>query len=306
MEQYTIEKELAKALFGKILLCTDNNTKEHVVIKRIQLDAARKQKAIRGGVKVMEDAEMEKRAYRVVRDAGGHSHLLTMTKDFVENGHDHFVLEYCPRGELFQELETLPNNRLSHARALECFDQITQAVVFLHAQGFAHGDLTLENIFLDKHGDCKIGDFGLAAEMKASKRHCAGKYFYMAPEMYLGMEYDPAKADVWSLGIMLFIMLTGTPLFDKATPSDAGFRFVKSKGFRLICKEWDVDHLIPTDAMSLLEHMLQIQPNDRYTLSQVRDHPYLQTSSALEDKTALSSMLGRVSISQTSQSARSA
>ncbi|ETV99480.1 CAMK/CAMKL protein kinase [Aphanomyces invadans] len=292
MDQYKTDKMLAKALYGKVLLCTDKKTKDVVVIKRIQLDAAKKRKALVGGVKVVEDAEMEKRVYRALRDAGGHPNVLQMSKDFVDGGFDHFVLEHCVRGELFMELEAQPDHRLSAARTQECFSQIVHGLAFMHEQGFAHGDLSLENVFVTKNGTCKLGDFGLASDMKALKRQCAGKFFYMAPEMYMGLEYDPAAADVWSLGIVLFMMVTGTPLFDRATPADAGFRFMKSKGLRGICDEYGL--IVSSDVMELLEQMLQVQPCDRLTLAQVRDHSFVLAAAAAEDK--LTSLMRQCSI----------
>ncbi|ETV76722.1 CAMK/CAMKL protein kinase [Aphanomyces astaci] len=296
MDQYKTDKVLAKALYGKVLLCTDKKSKQVVVIKRIQLDAAKKRKALAGGVKVMEDAEMEKRTYRALREAGGHPHVLHISKDFVDGGFDHLVLEYCARGELFQELELQPGHRLGASRAKECFSQIVHGLSFMHEQGIAHGDLSLENVFVDRHGTCKLGDFGLATDMKALKRHCAGKFFYMAPEMYMGLEYDPAAADVWSLGIMLVMMVTGTPLFDRATPADAGFRFMKAKGLRSICREYGVA-VPPDDVMDVLEHMLQVQPSDRWTLAQVRDHGYVQAQvhSIADDK--LTTLMRHCSVS---------
>ncbi|KAF0697188.1 Aste57867_12108 [Aphanomyces stellatus] len=300
--QFIVEKELAKAIFGKILLCTDKATKERVVVKRLHIDSAKKQKSLVGFAKVLEDAEMEKRVHRALRDVGGHPHVLRLLKDFVEDGHDHFVLEYCARGELFHELESLPHNRLGPKRALECFEQITQSLAFLHSQGFAHGDLSLENVFVAADGTCKLGDMGLSTETKMQKRHAGGKFFYMAPELYVGtVEYDPVKADIWSLGIVLFMMLTGTPLFEKANPSDAGFRFVKSKGLRTICKEWQVDHLVPPDAMHLLDHMLQIQPTDRWSVDQIRAHPYVQAVAAdSAATTALTALLHQCTLASQS------
>lgn len=136
------------------------------------------------------------------------------------------------------------------AMARACFQQIASAVGFLHARNVAHRDLSLENVLLDSFRRCRLADFGLAS---ATGSRCfgarVGKILYMAPEVVsrpayrpdtgpnsvsAGADvcYDALRADIWSLGVILFILVTGIPPFEKASDVDARFRLVSKPGGR--------------------------------------------------------------------------
>ncbi|KAF0697187.1 Aste57867_12107 [Aphanomyces stellatus] len=274
MNNYVVERELAPAMYGDVLLCTDKSTNTRVVIKRSHLDAVHARQSLRRKVFVYEDIYMERIALEALRAAGGHAHIVEFHTSFVDAGMDHCVLEYCSRGELFHEVQRAPGRRFPPSRARHCFHQIAHAVSFVHAHGFAHGDLSLENVFVDADGNCKIGDFGLASHLHNAKAQCAGKPHYMAPEMYLDRAYDPAAADVWALGIVLFTIVTGHALVERASPSNEIFQFLKTKGLRVLCRGWGIDTRFSPDAMELLVHMLTVDPKERYTIDQVAAHRY--------------------------------
>ncbi|OQR98862.1 protein kinase [Achlya hypogyna] len=251
MERYYINRELASVASGKVLLCTDKMTQQQVVVKRIR----------------HQPTSPEKKIHRHLSKLGGHAHVLSLLADFEQNGYDHFVLEHCAKGELFDVVSS--TGRLEAPIALHYFEQIVAGVQFIHSRGYAHMDLSLENVLVDAAGAMKVIDFGLAVPIDTVQRNAVGKYFYMAPEMFTGQSYAPAKADVWSLGIMLFIMLTGNPPFSKACSSDAVFDYVCNYGLRAITTSWKVDHLIPKATMDLLEQMLSLDPSARPNLDEV-------------------------------------
>jgi serine/threonine protein kinase len=119
------------------------------------------------------------------------------------------VMEYCEGGELISlvsDFEALPM-----AARHRIFSQIIRAVAFLHRNGVAHRDLKPDNILLDARHNAKLGDFGLSR--RADGDHLmstpCGSLVYTAPEILLGQAYDGFKADVWSLGVILFILETG-------------------------------------------------------------------------------------------------
>ncbi|KDO27634.1 CAMK/CAMKL protein kinase [Saprolegnia parasitica CBS 223.65] len=250
MDRYVVQREIASVASGKVLLCTDKMTQKDVVVKRIRHTPG-----------------PEKAIHRHLSKLGGHAHVLQLLRDFTEAGYDHFVLEHCPKGELFDLVSRA--TRLEAPIALHYFEQIVAGVQFIHRRGYAHMDLSLENVLVDAHGVMKVIDFGLAVAIDLPQRNAVGKYFYMAPEMFTGATYDAAAADVWSLGIMLFIMLTGNPPFSQAVPSDAVFEYVSTYGLRAIATSWKVDHLIPAATMDLLEQMLSIDPAGRPHINDV-------------------------------------
>ncbi|EQC35462.1 CAMK/CAMKL protein kinase [Saprolegnia diclina VS20] len=272
MERYTIERELANAIFGKILLCYDRRAKRRVVVKRVQVAAANARRSWDAQHAVSENFAFEK----MVHLALSHEHLVMAHETVALGDFDHLVMEYCPRGDLFSHVQKL--HKLPATEAHRFFGQIARAVAYMHAQGYAHGDLSLENVFLDAHGQCKLGDFGLAAPLHGTRVVGGGKFFYMAPEMFTPDGYDPEKADVWALGIMVFIMLTGAPLFQKATTADGVYRFyihATTNRLEQILDGWKVADVVAPALLDLLSQMLSVDPARRPTMATVVAHPYV-------------------------------
>ncbi|KDO28725.1 serine/threonine protein kinase [Saprolegnia parasitica CBS 223.65] len=262
--QYTVERELANAIFGKILLCYDRRAKRRVVVKRVQVAAANARRSWDAQRAVTEHFAFEKRVHLEL--SRGHEHLVALHETFTVGGFDHLVMEYCPRGDLF--LRVQKSHRLPPKEAHLFFGQIARAVAYMHARGYAHGDLSLENVFLDAHGQCKLGDFGLAALLHEPRVATAGKYFYMAPEMFATQGYNPEKADVWALGIM-------------ATTTDGVYRFyVHAQCLERILDGWNVADVFAPDLLDLLSQMLSVDPARRPTMAAVVAHPYVATAAS--------------------------
>jgi serine/threonine protein kinase len=106
-----------------------------------------------------------------------------------------------------------------------------------------------------------------------------GKHYYMAPEIVSQNFYDPMKADIWSLGVAVFILLTSSPPFEIATEKDQGFRFVRKHGIKAVFIAWQMQDTISTNTQDLIERMLTFDPNERISLEQILIHPALTTPS---------------------------
>ncbi|KAJ8569515.1 hypothetical protein ON010_g5744 [Phytophthora cinnamomi] len=124
-------------------------------------------------------------------------------------------------------------------------------------------------------GRCKLGDFGLATRSRLAGGRLVGKNYYMAPEIVAGDVYDPKSADIWSLGIVLFVLLTGSPLVTLASMSVKAFRVLKQAGIVPILQSWGMLTSMPTSAVQLLSGMLEIDPSKRLTITQVLEHEAL-------------------------------
>ncbi|KAG9406781.1 hypothetical protein AC1031_003105 [Aphanomyces cochlioides] len=281
MHRYTTEATIAHALYGQVLLCTDSLTGENVAIKRMNLDAAASRRLFRGGSYVLfEDIATEKLVNHALSAFGGHPNILRLRDDFVEAGYDHFVLDYCDGGELFDIVDSASGRRLELEVARRYFRQILLGVHYMHGRGFAHRDLSLENVLVNGKDECFVCDFGLATTTTARPNDVVGKAFYMAPEVAAGCTYDPVKADVWSLGIMLFMMLTGSPLVEHASDKDSRFQFLKAKGIRKLVEAWRLDHAVNGDALQLLTQMLNFDPALRPSVKAILVHPFVTCQSA--------------------------
>ncbi|RHY27085.1 hypothetical protein DYB32_007059 [Aphanomyces invadans] len=251
-------------------MCTDRRKGTHVVVKRVK---ARRTSPI------SHECQMHRLLMNTEsNEVAAHQHILTLHDDFIQQGFEHLVLEYCSNGELFDVVEQLPGGRCEVTLARCYFAQICDAVQFMHGRGIAHCDLSLENVLVDANGVLKVSDFGLSIETDERRDHAVGKQFYMAPEMHSGESYDPVFADLWSLGVMLFIMLTGSPPVESSKASDSVMRFVRQHSWRALVHAWQFDDLVPEDALDLLESLLQLEPSNRCSLAHVMAHPFLHPS----------------------------
>ncbi|ETV82594.1 CAMK protein kinase [Aphanomyces astaci] len=271
--QYTQIRELANAIFGRVLLCVDNYTQTPVAIKCMNMQASQAKLSLLDNIVVNEDVAMEKQVLRTLSADGGHPNVLCLLNDFQHAGHDFLVLEYCAQGELFDVVSA--QDRLALPAAQTFLRQVASGLQYMHSHGYAHCDLSLENVLVDVAGQAKLCDFGLAASLYEWKTGGVGKPFYMAPEMYTLQFYAPGAADVWSLGMMLFIMVTGSPLVQKAHSSDPTFRFIQTFGLRAIVSAWRMESLFSAEALDLLCRMLDPNPLTRMTLDEVLVHDFV-------------------------------
>ncbi|EEY68465.1 protein kinase [Phytophthora infestans T30-4] len=222
----------------------------------------------------------------------GSRHLLTLHHDFVDctTNTRCLLFDYCPYGDLFAHVGSPNDVSLDVARSW--FGQIASAVRFLHARNVAHRDLSLENVLLDSSRRCRLADFGLAS---ATGSCCfgtrVGKVLYMAPEVFSRPPcrpdasaipttegcYNGLQADIWSLGVILFILVTKIPPFEKASGADARFRLLSTPGgsVRDLFRVWGQESRLPCELRALLDWMLRVDPLQRPTADQVCDHEWL-------------------------------
>ncbi|ETV98383.1 CAMK protein kinase [Aphanomyces invadans] len=272
MSRYVTKKVLANALYGQVLLCQDSHTGDMVAIKRIHVAASAARQGLHTLCTVSDDIGMEKAVHECLSSHGGHSHVLRLRHSFVQQGYDHLVMDYCPNGDLFDLVNKVT---LDPAVVQRYFRQIVHGVAFMHSRGFAHRDLSLENVLLDDRHNCHVCDFGLVAPTTELRKDMVGKPFYMAPEIVAKQVYSPVKADVWSLGVMLFMMLTGAPLCETASPEDSRFHYFLKNGLRSLLHSWKLSHRFDCETLDLVEKMLHPNPKERVSMVQVLQHPYV-------------------------------
>lgn len=185
-------------------------------------------------------------------------------------------------GDLFDKIEA--DEGVGEDVAHFYFSQLVSAVSYMHSRFVAHRDIKPENILLSESGDLKIADFGLAVlfgfngERKLCQTVC-GSPPYMAPEVvprdgFTGTKtapYEGNKADIWSCGIVLFVLLVGNTPWDEPTQNSYEFADYLVNGPTASDELWT---RIPHQAASLLRGMLRPDPAARFTLEDVRRHPW--------------------------------
>lgn len=193
------------------------------------------------------------------------------------------VLEYCPGGDLFELL--LENGYLHDEDARAVFCQLVNALNFCHRYGIAHRDLKLENVLLDSAGNIRLADFGMASLMAPGSmlETACGSPNYCAPEVLSGDLYDGAKSDSWSLGIILYAMVTGGLPFD-----DDNFSRLHAK----VCSgNFHMPEGIDPRIADLIRGMLRVNPDDRMTIDSIiksdwfNDRPHGGAPSSDHDQT---------------------
>ena len=193
----------------------------------------------------------------------------------------YLVLEYVDCGELFEYISS--NGCLEEEEAVKIFRQALSAVGYCHSFGICHRDLKPENILINSNGDIRVADFGMAALHQAKDHHLntsCGSPHYAAPELIAGRGYRGEKVDTWSMGVILFAMLSGRLPFDVDCQGSNWLQKLLSTIRKGIFE-------MPTDfgkeAKSLIWRMLQVNPRDRINIAQIWKHPLLRKYDYLDD-----------------------
>lgn len=280
-----------------------------VAVKRISLPLLYEVKA--SGYTV-EDPIQEARVATAIAAMGNHANIVQFFDVYVANDCLHMVMEFCAEGDLLNWVERRRGGgaAMSERVALAVTLQIARALEFLHCQvGIAHRDVSLENVFVTTsasdddnddgtnsnqgldagcdstqraHGSkeersgvaivCKLGDFGLSIAAKERPHECVGKMVYMAPEVVARRPYDPCRADVWSLGIVLFILLTGSPLIEVASTEKAPFIGFCRLGVHGVLEAWGMLSHYRSETLDLCDAMLRVDPTKRADIRGVLRH----------------------------------
>ncbi|CAI5719960.1 unnamed protein product [Peronospora destructor] len=267
-DRFRLRRPLSDALYGPVRLYEDAQCdNELVAIKQVSLSRAV------ASLRLNPNMDNPWSEYRVV------SHLMTLPPHVnIVHFRDEFlhaqdtwcvVMELCPGGDLWTLLEHAPRNRLPEVMTQQLFLQCVRGVQFIHAHGIAHRDLSLENVFYCR-GVCKIGDFGLSTDVPLrGSGEVVGKAYYMAPEVVNEEKYDAFAADMWSLGIMLFIMLTGSPLTSNASRDNKAFLAFCELGVAKVIDSWGLSDRISPTTIGLLNKLLRVNPVERPTAEEL-------------------------------------
>ncbi|KAF3923736.1 hypothetical protein ABW20_dc0107545 [Dactylellina cionopaga] len=191
---------------------------------------------------------------------GQHPHIVNVRHSFETVSHLFIVLEYCSMGDLYEAIR-LDKGPLETEHVRDFMLQLLSAVEHMHSKGVYHRDIKPENIFLTQDGDIKLGDFGLATTDILSDDVCVGSDRYMAPEQYdpSNGPYEPAKADIWAIGICLLNVLFARNPFTIPTNEDPLFRdFVYDRETL-----FDIFPTMSEQTYDVLGHCLTLDPSKR-------------------------------------------
>ncbi|CAG9335007.1 unnamed protein product [Blepharisma stoltei] len=175
-------------------------------------------------------------------------------------------MEYANGGELFDYI--VANTRIKENEACRFFQQIIAGIEYIHKLNVVHRDLKPENLLLDHNKNIKIVDFGLSNTYKPGEllKTACGSPCYAAPEMIQGKKYVGSRVDIWSSGVILFAMICGYLPFEDP---NTGQLYKK-----IIAGEYQCPKFISTEAKDFLKCILNTDPDKRFTIEQIRQHPW--------------------------------
>ncbi|KAF9890947.1 hypothetical protein FE257_005204 [Aspergillus nanangensis] len=245
--------------FGMVFLATDTKTDKDVAIKCLLKSPAADIPNTPNETRFEELDCHERLKY--------HPNIVNLVHSFETATHMYLVLEYCANGDLYEAIR-LNRGPLETEHVREFMLQLLSAVEFMHANGFYHRDIKPENIFLTQEGSMKLGDLGLATSDAWCQEACVGSDRYMAPEQYdpASTGYNPAKADLWAVGICLLNILFARNPFATPTESDILFAdYVRDRQ-----SLFDIFPNMSLDTFEILRTALAIDPEKR-SLSGIRE-----------------------------------
>ncbi|KAM9450728.1 serine/threonine-protein kinase MARK2 isoform 6-T6 [Clarias gariepinus] len=246
--KYRLLKTIGKGNFAKVKLARHVLTGKEVAVKIIdktQLNSSSLQKLFR-----------EVRIMKLLN----HPNIVKLFEVIETEKTLYLVMEYASGGEVFDYL--VAHGRMKEKEARAKFRQIVSAVQYCHQKFIVHRDLKAENLLLDADMNIKIADFGFSNEFTLGNKldTFCGSPPYAAPELFQGKKYDGPEVDVWSLGVILYTLVSGSLPFDGQNLKELRERVLRGK--------YRIPFYMSTDCENLLKKFLILNPTKRGSLEQ--------------------------------------
>ncbi|CAI5475243.1 unnamed protein product [Closterium sp. Yama58-4] len=266
-ERYLVKQEIGSGSYGMIRAVREKETGKTWACKSIGKDQIQSKAAV---------AALQQEV-GVMKLLKGHPHVVEMKETVEDDTHIHIIMELCKGGDLFDRIKQ--RSRYEEKPAAAVLQQLAGVLQACHSLGVMHRDVKPENLLLCSPTDdvaVKVTDFGIAASIKSGAKltEFIGSHMYMAPEV-VNKSYS-AEADVWSAGVVLYVLLAGVPPFWASTESGV-LDAIVSKPLNFSFPPWPS---ISKEAKGLIKEMLKKDPAERITLDAVLEHPWIKTHTA--------------------------
>lgn len=271
---YTVGKEIGRGAFSIVKEGTNKTTGQKVAIKSIRTRYIKNKLLLR---------EID-----IMKKVGNHPNILKLHEVFETKNFLYLVLELVTGGELFDQI--VARGEYSEQDASGIVRQIISAVAHLHANGIAHRDLKPQNLLCAgaQGDDIRVADFGLSKMFDQGEYlvTCCGSPEYVAPEVLECKPYDKA-CDLWSVGVITYVLLTGCfPFWDKNNA-------VLYEKIRKVEYGWPSGSDISPEAKDLIRHLIEKNPDKRFSAEQALQHPWVTGQGVSNTKRLTSSVPSR-------------
>lgn len=257
---YIVTSTLGQGTFGKVKLAQHQETGTEYAIKILD----------KSDIKANELTVNVRREIAIMK-ALNHKNIVNLREVLSSKSKLYIVMDLVRGGELFEQIER--KGELDEKLARKYFQQLIDGIDYCHRRGVCHRDLKPENLLVDENGTLKITDFGVSS-MKGGVSGsdllytACGTPYYCAPEIINGAEegYSGVKIDAWSCGIILYLLLTGSLPFQNEDMTQLYEQINR-------CKV-DYPSWMPPDAKDLIARLLEKDPDKRFSLEDVKQHPW--------------------------------
>ena len=259
---YILENTIGEGAFAKVKLGKHIITGEKVAIKILpkqNISSNSNENSSNNINKIQKEINILRRLH--------HKNIIQLYEIIETKNNLYIVMEYCEGKELFDYI--VKRKHLTEREACRYFQQIINGVEYLHLCNITHRDLKPENILLDNKKRIRISDFGLSGivpEYDSLLSTPCGTPLYAPPEMLRGEKYNGVYSDIWSCGIILYTMLVGDLPY-----ADSKEKIIYQN---IMTHNYYYPDTISDDAVDLIEHMLKINPKERYGFKEIKAHPW--------------------------------
>ncbi|KAK1278584.1 CBL-interacting protein kinase 1 [Acorus gramineus] len=258
--KYELGRTLGEGNFGKVKYARDVESGRPFAVKILE-----KKRIL--ALKIDEQIKREIGTLKLLK----HPNVVRLYEVLASKTNIYMVLEYVTGGELFDKIAS--KGRLSEAEGRKLFQQLIDAISYCHDKGVFHRDLKPENLLIDAKGNIKISDFGLSAVPQhlgndGLLHTTCGSPNYVAPEVLANRGYNGAMSDVWSCGVILYVILTGYLPFD-----DRNLAVLYQKIFK---GDTQIPRCLSPSAKNLIRRILDPNPKTRITVAGIKEDKWFK------------------------------
>ncbi|BAF10366.1 phosphoenolpyruvate carboxylase kinase 2 [Oryza sativa Japonica Group] len=269
-QEYVIGDEIGRGRFGTVRRCYAVATGEAFAVKSTPKAPLREAEAADALDLALAEQEPKVHLVASAPGPGASPHVVALHAAFEDDAAVHLVVDLCAGGDLLSLVSS--RGRLPEHEAADLVAQLASALASCHRRGVAHRDVKPDNLLFDGGGVLKLGDFGSAGWFGDGRpmTGLVGTPYYVAPEVVAGREYGE-KVDVWSAGVVLYMMLSGTLPFYGATAAEV-FQCVLRGNLRFPPRAFAS---VSPEAKDLMRRMLCKDVSRRFSADQVLRHPWI-------------------------------
>lgn len=255
LSDFDIGKPLGKGKFGNVYLAREKKSKYVVALKVLQ-----KAQLIKSSVEHQLRREIE------IQSHLRHRNILRLYGYFYDAKRVYLIIEYAPQGELYKKLTKA--GRFTEKQSALYIQELARALMYMHSKHVIHRDIKPENLLVGHAGELKIADFGWSVHAPSSRRTTlCGTLDYLPPEMIENRPHDE-HVDIWTLGILMYEFIVGTPPFEAESNTETYKR--------IATVDLQFPSRVSAEARDLLAKILRKEPRQRIALAQLLEHPWIR------------------------------